>query len=63
MAVVLTLALGAHFGNMAAALALAFVDIAMLIVVARFAFKNWLEPGSAKLAWQDIRSLVGRWVG
>ncbi len=63
MAVGLTLALGARFGNMAAALALAFVDIAMLIVVARFAFKNWLEPGSAKLAWQDVRALIGRWVG
>lgn len=59
----LTLLLGKAMGSVAPALALALVDVAMLVVVARFARTNWAEPGAARLAWQDLTDEVRRLTG
>lgn len=62
--VALTVALGASLGGTAPALALALVDLAMLMVVGRFALRNWSEGhllrGLVRLLKDEIGTLVRR---
>ncbi len=66
--VALTLLLGPKLGSTAAGLALALVDFAMLVVVARFALRHWvrrqnLAEVSEELAQEaraDLDRLIGR---
>ncbi len=64
LAVILTLALGASLGGTAPALALALVDAAMLVVVARFAVRHWGSHGDWGRTMVELsdqaRSDIGR---
>lgn len=64
----LTLLLGTSLGSTAPGLALAAVDFTMLLVVGRFAWRNWVGHNNlkevsremAKQARTDLRRLIGR---
>lgn len=68
LAVALTLSLSRTLGSTAPGIAMAMVDIAMLVVVARFALRHWISQGSLKQtaaelsqeARADLQRITGR---
>ena len=59
-----TLLAASRLGSTAAALALALVDLAMLVLVARFARRNWARHGSVRATvgelWREAREGITR---
>ncbi len=58
-----TLLTARSLGSTAPALALALTDVAMVIVVARFARVNWIPPGSVVPVMRELWHEAGDWLG